>query len=256
MKRRKVCWNITARCNQNCKYCHRFLNVCDLEYEDNKKILQNLIRDGITDITWTGGEALLYPNLVELMKIAKANGVKNKLITNGIILSKSENIEEICDNLDYLVLSLDSIDNETNTELGRGKNHFNTIKYILDYTKNKNLKLNVNTVMSKKNIDELNELGNFLNNYKIDTWKVFKFMPLRETASKNKVMFEITENEFENQKNVFRKFDNINNISFKEEKELEESILIVANGDIIKTENGTDIKKGNALYQNLMNFMD
>lgn len=256
MTRKKVCWNITARCNQNCKYCHRFLNVEDLDYENNEKILKKLIKDGITDITWTGGEALLYPNIVGLMKIAKENGVKNKLITNGVLLAKSSHKEEICDNLDYLVLSIDSVDNKTNSELGRGSNHYNTVKEVLDYVKDKDLKLNINTVVSKKNIDQLDDLGTFLNNYKIDTWKFFKFMPLRETAEQNKNLFEITDSEFETQKGVFRKFDNISNINYKQEKELEESILIVANGDIIKTENGTDIKKGNALYQNLMDFMN
>ena len=53
MERRKVCWNITTKCNQNCRYCHRFLSVDELNYEDNKRILEKLIDDGITDITWT-----------------------------------------------------------------------------------------------------------------------------------------------------------------------------------------------------------
>lgn len=255
MTRFKVCWNITTKCNQNCKYCHRFLNVNDLDYENNEKILKNLIKDGITDITWTGGEALLYPNVAGLMKLAKESGIKNKLITNGLLLAQSNHKEEICDSLDYLVLSIDSIDNETNLELGRGINHYNTIKEVLDYVKDKDVKLNINTVVSKKNINQLNELGTFLNNYKIDTWKFFKFMPLRETAEKNKNLFEITDSEFEMQKGVFSKFNNINNINYKQEKEIEESILIVANGDIIKTENGKDIRKGNALYQNLMEVM-
>lgn len=256
MTRKKVCWNITAKCNQNCKYCHRFLNVNDLDYEKNERILKNLIEEGITDITWTGGEALLYPNVVPLMKLAKENGVKNKLITNGLLLAQSNHKEEICDNLDYLVLSIDSIDDQTNLELGRGINHYKNIKEVLDYVKDKDLKLNINTVVSKENINQLDDLGNFLNNYKINTWKFFKFMPLRETAEKNREMFEITDDEFDMKKGVFKKFENISNISYKKEKELEESILIVANGDIIKTENGKDIKKGNALYQNLMEFID
>lgn len=253
--RKKVCWNITAQCNQNCQYCHRFREPQNLDFESNKRILENLIKDGITDITWTGGEALLYPNVLELIKTAKKNGIKNKLITNGLILAKSEYRKEICDNLDYLVLSIDSVNDDTNEELGRGKNHYNNIKEILDDVKDKNLKLNINTVVNKKNLNELEDLGKFLNNYNIDTWKFYKFIPLRERAEENRKQFNITDDEFYETKGKFNKFNNINKCVYKNEKDVEESLLIIANGDIIKTENGVDVKKGNALYQNLMSFM-
>lgn len=257
MQWKEICWNITTKCNQNCRYCHRFLNIDELPYEKNEKILNNLIQNGITDITWTGGEALLYPNLIELLKIAKENQVKNKLITNGMVFAQNDKMKEICNYLDSLTLSIDSTDNETNTELGRGENHYDNIKTVLDYVRGKKIKLNINTVVSKKNINDINELGNFLNNYEIDSWRVFKFMPLRETAEKNRRQFEITDEEFETSKNIFKNFKNISDIEYREEEDMENRyILLVANGDIIKTENGKDVKKGNALYQNLMQFMD
>ena len=256
MQKKRVCWNITTKCNQNCKYCHRFLGINDLTYEENKEILNNLIKDGVNNITWTGGEALLYPNLKELLKISQENGIKNKLITNGMVLAQNENMREILDYLDSLTLSLDTINDDTNEELGRGKNHFEEVKTILDYVKGKSLKININTVVSKKNINEMEQLGEFLNNYNISKWKFFKFMPLRETAEKNKDEFAITDAEFEKTKNVFRNFGNIGETDFRQEKDMEDKYtLLIANGDIIKTENGVDVKKGNALYQNPVEFM-
>ena len=256
MQKKRVCWNITTKCNQNCKYCHRFLGINDLTYEENKEILNNLIKDGVNNITWTGGEALLYPNLKELLKISKENGIKNKLITNGMVLAQNENMREILDYLDSLTLSLDTINDDTNEELGRGKNHFEEVKTILDYVKGKSLKVNINTVVSKKNINEMEQLGEFLNNYNISKWKFFKFMPLRETAEKNKDEFAITDAEFEKTKNVFRNFGNIGETDFRQEKDMEDKYtLLIANGDIIKTEHGVDVKKGNALYQNPVEFM-
>lgn len=256
MEKKRVCWNITTKCNQNCKYCHRFLGIKDLSYEENKKILNNLIKDGVNNITWTGGEALLYPNLKSLLEISKENGIKNKLITNGMVLAQNENMREILDYLDSLTLSLDTINDNTNEELGRGRNHFEDVKIILDYVKDKDLKVNINTVVSRKNINEMEELGEFLNNYNINKWKFFKFMPLRETAEKNKNEFEITDAEFEQTKNVFKHFGNIGETDFRQEKDMEDKYtLLIANGDIIKTENGVDVKKGNALYQNPVEFM-
>ncbi len=256
MQKKRVCWNITTKCNQNCKYCHRFLGINDLTYEENKEILNNLIKDGVNNITWTGGEALLYPNLKELLKISQENGIKNKLITNGMVLAQNENMREILDYLDSLTLSLDTINDDTNEELGRGKNHFEEVKTILDYVKGKSLKVNINTVVSKKNINEMEQLGEFLNNYNISKWKFFKFMPLRETAEKNKDEFAITDAEFEKTKNVFRNFGNIGETDFRQEKDMEDKYtLLIANGDIIKTEHGVDVKKGNALYQNPVEFM-
>ena len=37
MEKEEVCWLITTKCNQKCKYCHSFLNIADLTYEENKE---------------------------------------------------------------------------------------------------------------------------------------------------------------------------------------------------------------------------
>ena len=70
---REVCLFITLRCNQNCRYCHRFLNIDEVGFEENKKIIDRLVEDGIKNLTFTGGEPLLYPNVLELVKYAKVN---------------------------------------------------------------------------------------------------------------------------------------------------------------------------------------
>ena len=111
--------------------------------------------------------------------------------------------------------------------------------------------------MNRENLNQVYDLGEFLNNYKIGMWKFYKFMPLRESAEKNKNFFEITDQEFQTieNTNIFKKFDNISTLDYRKEEDIEKDILIVSNGDIYKTEAGKDIKKGNALYDNVVKFI-
>lgn len=255
MKNIEVCWNITARCNQGCKYCHRFLNVVDLSLDSNKIILQKIINKGIKKLTWTGGEALLLPYLDELLKLASENNIQNKLITNGVLLT-DERLKNIYKYLNCVNLSVDSIFENTNIQIGRDKNQMNLVEDRLKLLHNYNIKCNINTVLNKLNINEIEELAKTISNYNITEWRIFKFMALREMSLKTKEIFDISKEDFDSTiRDLKSNFCNLN-ITTRELKDFETLyLLILANGDVFITKNNQDIKCGNLLYDSFEDIL-
>ena len=246
----ELCWNITARCNENCKYCHRFLNPKDLTREENFKILNNIMTSGIKNVTFTGGEALLMPYLSELILFCSENDIKSKLITNGILFT-DKFFNQIKNSLNYLNLSLDSISKATNLLLGRGGEHFENVKKCLSLVAGSQINLSINSVATKLNKDDLFGLAKFLSNKNISEWRIFKFMPLREKAKVNEKEFEISQEEYEKLINDLLSISNLNIVTRQVEDFEKQYLLILANGDIVVTKNGQDIVLGNALKDDL-----
>ena len=246
----ELCWNITARCNENCKYCHRFLSPKDLTREENFKILNNIMTSGIKNVTFTGGEALLMPYLSELILFCSENDIKSKLITNGILFT-DKFFNQIKNSLNYLNLSLDSISKGTNLLLGRGGEHFKNVKKCLSLVANSQINLSINSVATKLNKNDLFELAKFLSDKNISEWRIFKFMPLREKAKVNEKEFEISQDEYEKLIKDLLNISNLNIVTRQVEDFEKQYLLILANGDIVVTKDGQDIVLGNALKDDL-----
>lgn len=245
MNNRSICWNITSRCNEQCKYCYRILNNTENSLKENIEILELLNKLSVKKISWTGGEALLYPNLIELLKIAKSYGIINTLLTNGKILTK-EKLVELEPYLDYITFSYDSNNSNINIVMGRGKEHSKHIIELLNFIKENNLdiKVKINTLISKVNKNEIRDIGNTLVKYKIERWKLFKFMPLRNYAITNSINFEIRDEEFNNVVSKIKKIysSDIKIEECNEEKIQKNYLLINSRGDFLITQNFKDKK--------------
>lgn len=245
---RELCWNITTKCNQNCGYCLRFMNLTELSLKQNLKILTNLAECGIEELTWGGGEPMLYPHISQLIRTAHSLGIKNKVVSNGILLTYNR-IDDIAGALDTLTLSLDSTNSKTNDVIGRGARHFENVASIIAHIKEQGypIKLKINTVACSYNLGDFDKLIEFVDN-NVDFWRIFKMMPVRERAVINYSKFQISKESFEKKKKKVLQRTKKCKLSFRESSDMETKyFLLVANGDIFCTEKGIDIRKGNAL---------
>lgn len=222
-----VCWNITSNCNENCKFCFR--KKCkENSLKQNKEILDNLLKIKIHKLTFSGGEALLYDNLFKLVDYAKQNdpSIILSLTSNGKVIDKYL-MEKIIQKFDIITFSIDSTKEDINKKIGRGKEHLSKVIELLNICNNK-IDIKINTVVSKYNITELENIYEIIKKYNVSRWKILRYYPIRDSI-KYKDEFYIDEKVSDNVKNI------INNIKRKSN--------IIINYD--------DIKEFNTSYFNI-----
>lgn len=80
--------------------------INELEKEEWIRIIKNAKNNGITAITFTGGEVLQYKDWFEVVKFAKENNMTVTLLTNGVLWDK-DIIEKSKIYIDEVQISLD-----------------------------------------------------------------------------------------------------------------------------------------------------
>lgn len=145
-------WN----CNQRCAYCYAANETMsgqnELSTEQWMTVLDKLKADGIPSVTFTGGEATLRSDLVQL--IAYASWFVTRLNTNGILLTKPLCKDLYDANLDSVQITLYSA-NPAIHNLLVGGTHFDQTVAGIKNALAAGLDVSVNTPLSTINKDYL-----------------------------------------------------------------------------------------------------
>ncbi len=104
---------LTYRCNNDCPHCYvaRPSSYPELETAAWKKVLDRVWEVGIPHVCFTGGEATVHPDLVELVAYAEGLGLVTGLLTNGRRLSDGAYVQAlVAAGLDHVQITLESHD--------------------------------------------------------------------------------------------------------------------------------------------------
>ena len=83
-----LCFEIIESCPNNCKFCSS--NSCIdkkqiISFEDFKRVIDYFInKGGIEELSLSGGEPFLHPNLFDMVEYATSRGIKTVIFTSGI----------------------------------------------------------------------------------------------------------------------------------------------------------------------------
>lgn len=169
-----VSFHIVKPCNASCKFCYATfndMNVKMMSEADACNIIIKLKKAGVQKITFAGGEPMMYPYLDNVIRFTKHLELTTSIISNGFLMTQ-EWLEEMRPYLDWVGISIDSLNHDTNVKIGRMREGERFMYYhLIGYIKDLDYKLKINTVVNKYNQDEC--MQDFISTIDPDRWKIF-----------------------------------------------------------------------------------
>ena len=108
-----VSWNVTNACNMYCAHCYRDAGCKaedELSTEQAKKLLTEIKKAGFQIMIFSGGEPLMRPDILELVKFADGLGLFPVFGTNGTLITPQMAKDLKAAGARAMGISLDSLD--------------------------------------------------------------------------------------------------------------------------------------------------
>ena len=147
---------LTSNCNFRCQ-------MCDIWQTKNKSLPFNLLnkalkqaRDlGANQVSFSGGEPLLYPNFEDALKLAKGLGFNVFVSTNGSLIN-NQNVEFLTHFIDHIGISIEG--NRKTHEKLRGQGNYDKSLRAIRLLKKKKILISLSMVVSKQSFQRMKSL--------------------------------------------------------------------------------------------------
>lgn len=160
---------VSNKCNLRCSMC----NVLDSRRHERElglseiEILAGILKElDVAILILTGGEPLMRPDLTEIVRLFTEKGIEVRLQTNAVLINDEKARDLIQAGLKEVTISLDSLDPQRYDEItgvaGSWQRIIKGIALFSQYLPKKGNMSGINTVVSKRNIEEIPSIIEFV----------------------------------------------------------------------------------------------
>jgi len=172
-----VNFHVWKPCNYKCRFC--FATFEDVPGQVKRAaalaIIEAIAGYGCDKLTFVGGEPTLCPFLGDLIERTAELGITTSIVSNGERLRPI--MERYATVLDWIGLSVDSCDEATSVQLGRGKgDHIERSIELAARARELGIRIKLNTVVTALNHHE--DMSLLVRRIRPERWKIFQVLPV------------------------------------------------------------------------------
>ncbi len=197
-----IAWEVTRACAFACVHCradaqhHR--DPRELSTDESKTLIDQLAAFGNDPILiFTGGDPMMRPDLFELITCATQKGLRCSLTPTATALPTKARLDKVRNaGIRRIALSLDAPRPEIHDAFRQVPGSWQRTMDILHRAQDVGLSVQVNTTVSKHNVDSLHEMVPFIQEVNAVQWSVFFLVPTGRAQIQNMISAEQHEKVF------------------------------------------------------------
>jgi MoaA/NifB/PqqE/SkfB family radical SAM enzyme len=182
--RGRVNWAVYNRCPMVCSGCYNTFLPDQLTIEQALVGLDKLADAHVEELIISGGDPLLWPDLLRFVRYAYTKGMIIGIDTTGFTLT-FDMLQQLGPYVAYIGLPLDGSTPAIQNSFRHGsKNILGKTLQNLAWCDELNIPIKINTTVNQHNIDDLIEIGLLISLHTcVNHWSVFQWSSLRATES-------------------------------------------------------------------------
>ena len=178
-----VIWETTQACALACRHCRAsarpWHDPQELTTDEGKRLIADVAAMGTPLIVLSGGDPASRPDLPELVRHAKARGLRTATIPAATAALEEATIGALAEaGLDQLALSLDFCDPERHDEFRGVPGAFAKTMQAAGWAKAAGLPLQINTTVCAETAPYLEDMAAFVEDLGVVFWEVFFLIPM------------------------------------------------------------------------------
>jgi len=177
-----VAWEVTRACAYACIHCRAEAqpkrDPRELTTDEGFRLIDELVEVGRPILIVTGGDPMMRPDLLDLIRYAAARGLRVALSPTATKLVTLERLREARDaGVARIQMSLDGSRPEVQDAFRGRPGSFQRTLEILDDIRSAGISLQVGTTVSRYNVDDLDAIARVVGEYGTVMWSLFFLVP-------------------------------------------------------------------------------
>ncbi len=182
-----VIWETTQACDLACVHCRAKAQPLplpgELSHEEGRALLDEIAGMGTKVCVLSGGDPLKRADLLDLIRHGKSRRLRMATIPAATPLLTRDVVQALKDaGLDQMALSLDASTPEAHDRFRGVDGAFQKTMEALCWAHETQLPVQINTVMSQHNFDEVDQLIELVQRLGVVFWEVFFLVPVGRGA--------------------------------------------------------------------------